>query len=83
MPSCEIKTAFMNLFGVSGNKGCNAEDAISSPVNILIGIVTLHGLGLSRLVKFFPLSPTSKLHGTSSKFSKISCHIYISTITTN
>ncbi|KAG5617653.1 hypothetical protein H5410_017477 [Solanum commersonii] len=43
-----------------GNKGCNAEDAISSPVNILIGIVTLHGLGLSRLVKFFPLSPTKK-----------------------
>lgn len=45
--------------------------------NVLIGIVTLHGLGLSMLVKFFPLSPTSKLHGTSSKFSKISCHIYI------
>uniref|UniRef100_A0A3Q7FQB2 Uncharacterized protein n=1 Tax=Solanum lycopersicum TaxID=4081 RepID=A0A3Q7FQB2_SOLLC len=46
---------FKNLFGVSGNKGCNAKDAISSAGSILIGIVTLHGLGLSRLVKFLPI----------------------------
>lgn len=60
-----FKAFFVNLFDVSGNKGCNAENAFPVqflPVtdhNVLIGVVTLHGLGLSRLVKFLPLSATS------------------------